>query len=382
MLRVKIDVGFILINIEVLEIVVDGTIYGDSLAAIYAARDYLEVNYMPNSVSGISASHVSTWEEDKWAMVNGFTKDVTFNIEKNGRSAKFTIRYKQVKSNNAYPLGIRDIEFKQKIKSSLLNTNPLSGSGFMSWKNTFKGKITIPPRMTAEYAWYIFHLLVQQQLRHSTLEPDSTAKNNDGKDAKNQEANKKIKQFTTYCRAIPLELEIDHSHFARTINFQLVYLLIAPLSKIMTASCILKRVNNDFQKSLANPDDKYTPIPLSQQWYAWNRSVDIGLGFDPTQENAQNPGTLGRPHRDTAGTEVFETGHNYRPFSGSEDQQDKQRTLLISTTFDPHEEDPDYRREWYGQGIGGSGNPLSEQPEQAVFPFGELFCNSGIFVRK
>lgn len=328
-----------------LEFNVNGTIYGNSLAEVYAARDWLDIQYQPQSISGISNTHISQWEEDKWAMVNGFKKHVIFNVDNTGRAAKFQIKYTQIKSNNALPLGLTDIQFEQEIESTLLNGNALTGSAFRTWKDNFRAKITMPHRMSQHYCWYIVHALINQQLRRaemvyasSVLDPDDPTKLKDGiaTVGKQSSAVSKI-----VAKAFPLKIRIANKHFSRKLEFELDYLLLCPLSKIIDVSCILSRVNNDYARKVASPYNNYIPLPLSKQWYAWNKSTDLSQGFDPTQADAQNLGASNRPHRDSAGVEINDTGHNYDAYESLDDQE-RQRHILISTVFDPNEKDPDY----------------------------------------
>ena len=339
-LRLDIDPeGDIVINLS-------GTIYADSKAAILAARDWLDLQYQAPSIDKIVANQNANFEEDQWAMVNGFLKDVTFNIARDGYSATFMVKYTQVKSNNAYPLGIRDIEFEQTIESALLAKSLWAGKGFRTWRNAFRGKIKIPSRLSAEYAWYIFHLLCMQTLKLTEIPLDTKSLDLDDEDvplAANQQVGERLSKKRTVTRAIPFRLKITHGHFNKSIQFELDYVLVSPLAQVLTTSGIFSRLHNDYQRRLNQPNnvDNYEPFQLSQQWYLWNTSIDVGQGFDPTQPNAQNVGTQGRPHRDTAGLEIVDTGHQYDPLLEIEEQA-KQRNVLIATTFDPNENDPSY----------------------------------------
>lgn len=338
----------------------DGTIYADRLEDLYFARNYLFVEYMPATVNGLVDPNQQPYNSnstfsnsDRWAQINGFDKDVTFNVEKNGRSARFSVKYTQIKSNNAHPLGLRDVRFTQRLESSLLNANEFQGAAFRTWKCSFKGQITLPPRFPARYAYYIYMLLVNQQMKLSQIKFDTKVKAIEDAEAaadpnatlesQELEAGKKIRKRETVTRAFPFAFMIEHEHFARTLKFETDYVLICPLSKVITASCVLDRVNNDYERRAGtNPDPNYIPIPLSQQWLAYNRSVDSAYAFDPTQTNAQNPGSFQLPHRDVAGIEIRDTGHFYDPYA-SLSAQNIQKALLISTTFDPNENDPIYQ---------------------------------------
>lgn len=327
-----------------LVIIVDGTIYADSLQGIYNARNWLELQYQPLDANNIKVySRGSQISEDQWSMVNGFLKEVKFNIEKNGRSARFNITYTQVKSNNALPIGIRDCEFVQTIESNLFASDFKAGKGFRSWKSSFKGKVTIPPRLNAEYAWYVFHLLVQQQMRNTLMSFDSKAWDSEENVLveNENEVDPRMTVKKKYARALPVKLKIQHNHFARELSFEMDYVIICPIKYILAVSCILNRVNNDYQRRLNDTDRDYKPLKISNQWFNWNRSVDPSIGFDPTQPDSVNPTTSGRPHRDTAGTEILDTGHNYDPYKEL-DNQARQRNILVSTVFDPNEQDEFY----------------------------------------
>lgn len=350
-----------------LAIFVDGTVYADSLKALYQARNWLEIIYQPSKVENIIESVNGDPEhplaEDYFAVVNGFLKTVQFNVEKNGRSARFNIRYTQVKSNNAYPLGLRDVNFTQTLESSLIGSSVFSGKGFRSWKNSFKGKIRIPNRLNAEYAWYVFHLLVQQQMRNTVLSfarKDWDLGNNELVDGE-AETSEKLSGRQANAKAIPIRLKVSNSHFSRELTFEIDYVIMCPIQYILSVSCIFKRINNDYQRRITQ-GNSYKPLKLSAQWWYWNRSVEQGIGFDPEAEGAVNPYASGRPHLDSAGTEILDTGHNYDPYRELE-QQSKQRNVLITTVFDPHEKDRVYETndpsDPDNSGYAGSSIPLN-----------------------
>jgi hypothetical protein len=135
-------------------------------------------------------------------------------------------------------------------------------------------------------------------------------------------------------------MKIVHNHFERQLDFEIDYVIMSPIKYILAVSCIFNRVNNDYQRRLTEGYN-YTPIKLSEQWFAWNKSVDNAIGFDPLSPNAQNPTAARRPHLDTAGTEILDTGHNYDA-SVELDNQSRQRHVLVTTVFDPNERDPKY----------------------------------------
>ena len=323
-------------------IMVDGTIYADSLRALYQARNWLEIVYQPTKVENIIQTINGNIQDDYFAVVNGFQKTVKFNVEKNGRSARFAIHYKQVKSNNAYPLGLRDIEFVQTLESNLFASDFKSGKGFRSWKNTFKGKITVPSRLDNAYVWYVFHLLVQQQMRNTVI--SFSSKDWDGNSGglvdKASEASSQMVVKRKYARALPTKLKITNNHYERELSFEIDYVIICPIQYVLAVSCVLNRVNNDYQRRM-NEGYTYKPLKLSAQWWHWNRSVDTGVGFNPDSPGATNPYAAGRPHLDGAGTEIIDTGHNYDPYKDV-DFQNRQRNVLITTVFDPNEKDRTY----------------------------------------
>lgn len=336
--------------------IVSGTIYADSLREIYRARDYLEIHYQPSVYTPAIISSGPELRDDEWSIINGFKKTVTFNIEKNGRSATFNIKYTQVKSNNAFPLGIRDIEFDQELESTLVKSGPLSKGGFHSWALGFRAKITIPPRMDGYYIWYIVHLMIQQQLRNSNfrLNGKHTDQNGnpipDGQLFDNRPlTGQRFRPSSTKIRCFPVRLKIKHRHYGRQINIDADYILLSPLSHVLNASCIFNRLNNDYQKQLNIENGSfpgpYEPISLSAQWHAWNRSTDISNGFDPNSNDPNNPavsqGRRTKPHRDTSGTEIVDTGHDYNPLRELEDQA-RQQNVLISTVIDPTDRDSYY----------------------------------------
>jgi hypothetical protein len=364
-------------------IFVDGTVYADSIQALYRARDVLDITIQPTKKEEITVrSRGQLLTPEKFAMVNGFHKTVKFNVEKNGRSARFSVVYTQVKSNNAFPLGIRNIEFTQSIESSLQGGSVYSGKGFQSWKMSFKGKVTLPPRMNPEYAWYVFHLLLQQQMRNTLITFDSKVWKADNNQLVTQEleVDGRIIAKRKYARCLPLKLKITHSHYSRELSFEVDYVVLCPISYILAVSCILNRVNNDYQRRLnQNPlnlpgQDNYKPLRLSEQWWLWNRSIDPSYGFDPESPDAYNPYSSNRPHRDVSGTEIFDTGHRYDPYKALEDQA-RQKHILITTVFDPNEFDKVYQTKdtsdasqsgYYKSDIPGNFGSALEQTSQTT----------------
>lgn len=343
-------------------IIYSGTVYADSPALLYKAREWLLVYMVPSGAAKIGASTREEIEEQKdlFAQYNGFKKKVIFNVDKSGRNAKFTITYSQVKSNNAYPLGIRDIEFDQELESALTGKGMFSPKAFSTWRHVLSGSIRIPHRFDAQYAWYIFHLLVLQKLRHSEMSIKVSESSNE-EDPTNREidgvyrrtfggAGAVISIKRTRTRAIPLKIKLKHRHYRRKMEFHFEFFHVCPMNKIMHSVCFFDRLNNDYQRKLNRdalpPDERqnqdfYSPISLSEQWLAWQKSVDPQNRFDPTQENGINLfGTI-LPHRDNAGHEIFDTGHGQN-LKNSINAQQAQKIQLVTTVTDPNEIDPAY----------------------------------------
>lgn len=357
-------------------ILFSGTVYADSLKDLYAARDWLRLKHQPTEINNLYENRnndgtiAQTEYDDVWMQVNGFKKSATFNITKTGRSATFSIRYTQVKSNNAYPIGLRDITFEQTIESTLLETSVFQGMGFRTWKQEFAGTIKIPPRMNAVYAWYVFHLLMQQQLRHSNIkiEPKQYL-DEEGNiiTLQTPPVNRKIRTKDVYCRAIPMRMKIKHSHYEREVSFEVDYFLVSPLQFVLFTSSIFKRINNDYQRKIdeVDPTIPYKPLSLSRQWLAWNRSVNSaeedhkGLVVDPYGNYALDKRDIynsdDKNHRDVSGIEVIDTGHNQYGYErdgttalsaaylAEKTSPDLQKTVLVTTVIDPDDNDVSYK---------------------------------------
>ena len=331
-----------------LRVIVDGTIFADSLADIIKARDYIEVKWSADSAHIPGRGNVANpdfFGKDVWAIVNGFKKTVTFNIEKTGRSAKFQIVYNQLKTNNAQPYYLRDIRFEQSLESNLLSKG--LDAGFQMWKNNYKIKITIPPRMNANYAWYVAHLLITQQNRKQELQfltPE--ARKEKAAEEQGKGKNDGLRKNETTSRYFPIRLKITHKHFQREINFEVDNVLICPLDKVLGVSCILNRVNNDYQRRFDIPEDsdeEYVPDSLSKQHNTWQFSTERGKNFDLTASgDPRNLSSIHKPHRDTAGTEIYDTGQNHDAFKDF-GHQNKQKVLLVTKIYDAQDEDPAYQ---------------------------------------
>lgn len=334
-----------------LRVVVDGTIYADSLADLYKARDYIEITWTAQSTKIPGKGNVADPDflpADVWAIVNGFKKTTSFNVEKNGRSAKFQIIYSQLKSNSALPYYLRDIKFEQSIESNLLGKG--LGIGFQQWKHNLKFKITVPPRMNANYAWFVAHTLIMQANRRSELKYDATtstgAPAGGGDPEVGEGKNKGLVKDEILGTYFPIRFKVHHDHFNRTVTIELDQLLTCPLTAVLNASCILTRVNNDYQSRLSNPSKKYVPQSLSQQNHVWQTTTERGKNYDvnDTKNGTVNPRSLEyiyKPHRDTAGTEIVDGGQGYDGYRDL-DEQTKQRVLLVTNIYDAQDKDIEY----------------------------------------
>jgi hypothetical protein len=323
-------------------ILVSGTVYSRNQDALKVSRQFLiveidkkvfgDVDYQLNPEYDMASFQGST-------IVNGFERHIEYNIDKTGLMAKFTLKYKTIKSNNALPLGIRDIEFDQTIKSDLFGKDPLSGSGFQTWRQSFFCKIKLPPRMSASYAWFIMHGLLLQQLRKSSY--IYSRKEVDDGVGQTESAN-------SLCRALPLSIKIKHRHYAREVTFNMEYLLISPINVILNSSCILNRINIDYDndKVRAN-NNSYRPLTLSQQWAKWQKSDDPMYFFRPF---GNLPAALipfeyhPNFHSDKSGLEVTRTTHFDQADTGGTYYSINrfQKTSFITTQIDPTDFDFEY----------------------------------------
>ena len=343
-----------------LKIKYSGSIYANSLMNLYRARDYLDLKVIPSSFErlGVTREDILSGNVYNYAQINGFKTKKSFNVDKTGRGATFEIDYTQIKSNSAYPYGIRDIKFEHTLESSLFAKSVWDGKGFFSWKNEFNAQIRIPHRMSTEYGWYIIHLMIQQKLRKSEFSVKNISEI--VKELETEQGielppgpggeGKYSKTSKTRIRAIPIHFRIKNSNFERKLTVDCSYIVLCPLRKVLSATCFFDRLNNDYARSIpprgTPPEEapEYFPETLSLQWYKWDLSVDPSFGYDPqspTGTNTSETTSLSRPHRDNAGTEILDTGHNYNAFQKA---QQNQRALLITTVVDPHDTDESYLR--------------------------------------
>jgi len=338
--------------------IASGTIYANTIESIMKAREDLKIGYQPLNVSDIQTRTNADPTDDEWGMVNGFKKTVSFNIAKDGRSAKFQIKYSQYDSNNAHPLYLRDIEFDQEIESSFFNQNAFEGAAFQTWKVDFSGKIRIPPRFSAWYAWYVLHFLVTQQLRRTELVYNSEAFEDaieENEDQSNGDAGN-AKKDKIRSRAIPMRLKLKHQHYKRVFKFNVDYFVVSPLTKVLHNTCLLERVNNDFyrKEDLEDPEN-YKPHILSRQWVASNRSNNLGDFSDSPYG----------PNSDVSGAEIVENTQWFDPLKNA-DAQPFLQNKIVTTIFDPLEEDPAYTRAL-------SGYPTEAfVPESGAGEYGEV----------
>ncbi len=347
-----------------LEINVSGTLYAPNPNLLYKARAYLNIIVYPLQQTVQTSEVVPynptdpdslTTEEkyrDVFAQVNGFEKTVTFNVERNGRSAKFTVKYTQIKSNSAYPLGIRDIEFDHSLESSLFG-DTMQGAGMVSWKNTFSGKIKIPHRFHAAYAWFVLWYLIAERtrkLKRFTKGQDATKAISDLQSKMNEAATGEEDTSRNKISALCTKVKLKHSIYSREFNFDIDYLVLCPLNYVFSATCFFERLNNDYIRRYNMPVDEdtqglsmeYRPDLLSNQWIKWMKSVDPAYGFDPEQEEGFNPNRKNRQFFDNAGTEIADGGHEINPFKMYQGRNLQQTHAFVTTVIDPNEKDPDY----------------------------------------
>jgi hypothetical protein len=350
-----------------LMVIYAGTIYGETLESIYAARDWLSLEMTPSQFqnpSTLSRDQILAGEGSLYAQVNGFHEKKQFNIDKTGRAAKFSITYTQVKSNSAYPYGIRDIEFEQELESSLFAASPMEGKGFITWKNIINARIKVPHRMPADYGWYVLHLMILQKMRNASIGMPNLANlqkliniGDGDSPTTTLEPTKDVgtvsKKDTASTRSIPMMFRIKHNNFNRVINVSAGFVTIAPFSEVFTATCFFDRLNNDYQQALNLASSsvytgQYVPRTVSEQWYDWNISTDPAFGYSPTSEDGIIPSSLAnnnRPHRDNAGHEIVNSGHSFNTYKtrDGDHTQQMQKAQLISMVVDPNEEDPAYQ---------------------------------------
>ena len=201
--------------------------------------------------------------------------------------------------------------------------------------------------MNANYAWYVAHLLITQQNRKQELQfltPE--AREEKAAEESGKGKNGGLRKNETTSRYFPIRVKITHKHFQREISFEIDNILICPLDKVLGVSCILNRINNDYQRRLDIPEDsdeKYIPNSLSKQHNTWQFSTEQGKNFDITASgDPRNLSSIHKPHRDTAGTELYDTGQNHDAFKDF-GHQNKQKVLLVTKIYDDNDDDPAYQ---------------------------------------
>lgn len=340
-----------------LQIVVAGTIYAATPKDLYAGRNQVFVDILAKDVKRLvpdDDNEGSKWV-DKWTQKNGFNIKSSFNIEKNGRTAKFSITYTHVKSNSAYPLGIRRIDFKHTLQSSLFGEQ-MQGGGMVTWLNSFNGKIRIPHRFNAGYGWYVLWYLIAERTRKLKSFAITKKSKNPVADAITSEINKKATTDETEARsaikAICTKVKLTHDVFNRELAFDLDYLVVCPLNYVFSATCFFERLNNDYYRRYSMPitedgqlNKDYRPAELSKQWQTWNKSKHPSWGFDPELPEKYRQGNpeLTDMH-DNTGINVIESASEIDPFDKGEGRFNKelQKHSFVVEVTDPREKDPDY----------------------------------------
>ena len=318
-----------------LQIIVAGTLYAQTSRDLHRGRELINLVYSPVRAGVFVVTDLEDLVEGNFSVFQGFTKEIDYNIEKSGRSAKFSITYSQVKSDSAFPYLLRNIQFDQEVASTLMPSKDGKG-GFQQWNMSFRGKITLPPRLNAIYAWYVMHLLVQQRLRRAKLKfklPQSAKINDNGEAGKEKPTDKDT-------LAIPVAIRMKHSVYERKLEFNLTYMVLTDLSKLATGTCFFDRLNNDYQRKIDNPNKVYTPRKLSTQWLDWTQTTDRGEAANSQYQK----------HSDAWGTEILENMQTF-DLSKGPGVQGPQRHVLVTTIRDPNEEDPSYKKNPYDMSV-------------------------------
>lgn len=391
-----------------IEITVHGTVFAANPRSLYIARKHLYTQFV-QYITYISSDTIEEEapqlfddndEDDQRvsAQYNGFHRKITFNVEKSGRTAKFTVVYTQIKSNSALPIGIRSMDFDQEISSSLFGTDVKQGAGFMSWRNVFSGRVSIPHRINANYVWFIiFYLLAEKNRKTRTFSKKESLPTNSKEMTTAYNAARDIgtdTAITSAIKAIPTSMRIRHKHFKREVDFTIEYLLICPLEYVMSYSCIFERCNNDYYKRFLLPRETdgslsqvYEPAFLTSQWKRWQKSTLVEMQFDPSSPDATsglNPDPKELKFMDNSGIDIRRMPNENDPFYQTRQPffLNSWRNIITfqSTIIDPNEKDPDYQDNYDVEAgllpkvptfnmpgtSGGPINPYNTLPEEIV----------------
>jgi hypothetical protein len=338
-----------------LQIIISGTIYGTTPADLFLARRQLQFEISNKSTKiNVLGDDEKVKTIDTYTQFNGFLRKTTFDIEKNGRTAKFSITFTQIKSNSAFPYGIRKIDFKHTVQSTLFG-DAMQGAGMVSWLNTFNGKIRIPNRFHAAYAWYILWYLIAQRTRKlKSFTIDKTSKKSAASQitgAINKAATDDETETRNTIKAICTKVKLTNDVFNRELSFDLDYLVVCPLNYVFSATCFFERLNNDYHRRYSMPitedgqlNKDYRPEKLSTQWDKWLDSTRPN--FDPTIPSNKSQ-ALSNMLYDGSGIEITESASEINPFEKHEGRYDTdlQRHSFVTLIADRYEKDPDYKNE-------------------------------------
>lgn len=181
---------------------------------------------LPTSVGGME-------EYDVLKQAEGFVvKRFDRTLDRSGTRLEFIHVVEEHPSSNAlFPYTIK-VDAKHRIKSSLLEEDPIAGVGFFSWLNTLEANITIAPGYSQVLAYTIFFFLLQQRMQRigtsRIINPEEDA---------NKTANKGEP------RTILLSLEIEENIYGRTHSFRADYTGIYKLDDLLKQSGLFTPVS-------------------------------------------------------------------------------------------------------------------------------------------
>ena len=99
--------------------------------------------------------------------MEGYHLESSYDFSPDGRQLTFELIYTEIESPNAYPLGVESIQCSHSVNSSLLESDPLQGSAFRSWKNEMSCTVQLRPGIHSIRAWEVFAAIISDRLNQS-----------------------------------------------------------------------------------------------------------------------------------------------------------------------------------------------------------------------
>lgn len=224
----------------------------------------------------------------------GMKRQKRTSFSRDRRTVHIEVKYSEIPSDSPFHPYVRNIELEDEMSSSLLEDNMLQGSGFYTWDRSISGSITLSPRTTKIWAWYVFQSILQERLKGMGLLTKipafgALAQPPNQKGVEGNE-NPPAKAATTKAWYLLTHIKFLNRPYTRTMDFAVQYLVCCSLKNILEGSAnifynVRANVRNVAGNLVFKPeyksdgtlDDTYTAQGKSEEWLLWEQNTDISL---------------------------------------------------------------------------------------------------------